>query len=94
MHSKLSEDPLNSTNAAFASEEDLNFDAADLHILDLESNARNDYSSDLDVFHDCQSSLTLPNNEDLDHGHVQECPTIFDVSAISSPPKAASLGET
>ena len=67
---QTSEGPLDSTDGAFIGEEDLNLDATNCHALDVPSDDGRNFFEDLDVFDDCQSSLTLQDNEDLNSDHV------------------------
>ena len=61
--------------------------------LKLDHDVDVDHPSDEDVFHDYQSPVSFIQHDELESVGVQDCCTIFDVSAISSSSAGDSLLE-
>ena len=82
---------MDATDITFTNDEELHKDDADLHVLDLQSDVGMEYSSDEEVFHDCQLPVSSTECNGLELADVQVCSTTFDVSAILLPRKVTLL---
>lgn len=80
----LLEEPFNATNVAFAENDDLNLEAANLDALDLYSDSQEVFGGDNDIFYDCQSDFDLPTIDIGELVVVHDYSTIFKVATVSS----------
>ena len=88
--SELSAGPYDSTEVAFAGDDSLNLDAANLHALNLCSNSRNDCGANEDVFYDCRDSFSPSLDGSPDPIVLHDCSTVFAVTAQSSSSETAT----
>ena len=69
---------------SFVEDDDLNLEAANLHVLDMDVDDQEGFSEDDDIFYDCRSDLNFPTGNMGTSEVIHDCSMVFKVAAVSS----------